>query len=638
MEEEQDKKKKKIRLPSFPNKKGAPLENTPVQETVSQEETFSKEAASKEATPTEGKDKPIHSNIKLPEGLPSSLTKRLQRLRLPAFLTPLRLLLGVGAIVILLVVISLARRFLFSGSSGLGKYTYSEEVTTLADTTGSGIGSVEVSTMDLPVGITPLHAIYTPTGRVLVDYMKGKNHCLCTMEDNGGGMIELYVGKIEEPYTLKIFPDNQHILLGESILSCQPGETIDDCEEHSLFMEPLTFPGEIVNSSIVTEKWTDIIISPDEEHIAWNFMRKDVGLTTALGILTQTDRGYSIEGAQLISTLVPYAYEDADEEYLTPFPIRNGELCQFVQGGRGISMAGYATNGMPDAMILDIASGEMKSLTNHPSYDGETMLSPSEVYGIAMSTRFSPTSNLESLAYIPRPRGDVLLSCMDQIKGYSIDGVYARERKGSVGPVLFMVKPSMEEGFQQGINLADTTDTNWIYHGDLSWNEDSTKAMWLERRKDGAGSGVRIRIAHLLDAKPAGAVKTRETPRAGDYADQEPGPWEWAGIIQGPAGGQITLTRTGGSLLERSTITLQYENYTEDGELFLNGLEIAMISGNSTIYTASLSAPDTRGEALGSCDVRVAFTAEKYPHIDTTHIYGSSTWDRHTIDLTSLAK
>ncbi|MBQ1492967.1 MAG: hypothetical protein IIZ39_13495, partial [Blautia sp.] len=432
MEEEQDKKKKKIRLPSIPRKQSTPSqESTRTDENISLKESSQQEAPEKEVSQkivseenTAEADNPVMGFLR---ELPGTVMERLQGLSWPAFLTPLRLALGAAAIVVLILLINIGMRLLFSGSSRLGKYSYSEEVTTLADSTGSGIGSVEVSTMDLPVGINPLHAIYTPSGRVLVDYMKGKNHCLCTMEDNGGGMIELYVGKLEEPYTLKVFSDNRRILVGEAILSCQPGETLDDCEEDSLYMEPLSLPGEIVNSSIVTERWTDIIVSPDGEHIAWNFVRKDVGLTTALGILVQTDRGYSVEGAQLISTLAPYTYEDADEEYLTPIPIRNGQVCQFVQGGRGISMAGYATCGMPDAMILDIASGKMTSLTNHPSYDGETMLSPSETYGIAMSTRFSPTSNLEFLAYIPRPRADVILSFIDQIKGYSIDGVYAKE-------------------------------------------------------------------------------------------------------------------------------------------------------------------------------------------------------------------
>lgn len=571
---------------------------------------------------------------KQPKALASRAASLLQGL------SPRLLLFVIPAVILLIVGVFLLRRFLPSRSASYGKYTYSEDITTLADNAGSGIGSVEVTTMDLPVGINPLHAVYTPSGRVLVDYMKGSSHCLCTMEDDGSGMIELYVGKISEPYCLAVFPDNQRILAGTDILSCLPGQNLDDCEEHSLESEPLSFPGEIVNSSLVTEKMTDVILSPDGNHIAWRYVRSDIGPCTALGVIIQTGWGYEVDGVQLINTFSPYEYEDEDAEdsgILTPVPNRNGRPCQFVRGGTGILLAGYASNGMPDGMVLDIASGKMTALTNHPSYDGQTMLSPSEEYGITMSTRFSATSNLEALGYVPRPQGDVLLSFLDQIEGYSIKGVYARERKGSVGPVLFRAKPAAEGMSGQGINLADTADTNWIYLGDLSWNADSTRAMWMERRKDGAGSGVRIRIARLLEASPRAAVSSRETPRAGSYADQEYDSREWSGTIEGPVSGQIVLSRTGGMLSGR-TITLQYENYTEDGEYIYNGIEIAKFSGNSVVYTASLSLTDTRGEVEGSMDVRLAFTTEDLPHLDTVHIYGSSTWQRNVVDLTGLAK
>ena len=548
--------------------------------------------------------------------------------RVPAAIVTAVLLL---AIVVLLVLrIRSGHRY---PTGDYGDYVPSEEVVEIIDHEEQGIGTVYVSTMAMPDQITPLSAQYTPSGRVLVDYALGSNHILCTMDDDGKNVRDVYLGKLPSHYILRIFADNSRILIGDQILECLPGQTLDTCEEYSMTLTPLEYPGELVNSSAVTEKWTNVVVSPDGEHVAWTMTRKDVGDLNVLGVLTRTDEGYRIDGAQVITTQTPYERDEADSQILEPLQIRGGDLAQFIRGGTSLSMAGLATNGMPESVAQDIATGEVTPLTNHAGFDGITMVSPNEVYGITMSTRFSTSTDLGALGFVPRPRGDVLQSILPTMQEYCIESVKANQRRGNLGPVLINMNRSGRSAVYRGISLVDTDDTNWICLGCLSWNDDSSKCMWMERRK--TGKGVRVRIAKITRPSTKAPVEADKTPRAGDYADPEKGESNLTGTVLGPVSGEMTISRTR-SLLGQRSVTVSYVNYTEDGSHFYNGLEVAKFSlGGTLVYTSSISVTDPEGETLGSMDIRVEF--DSHGSLSTTRNFGSSTWENATLDLTGLS-
>ena len=180
---------------------------------------------------------------------------------------------------------------------------------------------------------------------------------------------------------------------------------------------------------------------------------------------------------------------------LVAVPLRGGDLAEFIHGGTHISMAGLATNGMPDSVSLDIATGEVTPITNAAGFDMITMTSPNEVYGITMTTRFSTSTDLGALGFVPRPRGDVLVSMMPVMTTYCLDAVLDNSRRGNIGPALISIERSASSAAYNGVSLVDTDDTNWICLGQMSWNATSDRAMWMERRK--TGKGVRVRIATI---------------------------------------------------------------------------------------------------------------------------------------------
>lgn len=133
--------------------------------------------------------------------------------------------------------------------------------------------------------------------------------------------------------------------------------------------------------------------------------------------------------------------------------------------------------------------------------------------GITMTTRFSETTDMAVLGLMPRPIGQPLHNILGQVYLYGITGVRAG-REGNIGPALISLSRSMSEPDYRGIDLSDPTG-EWIYLSPMSWKNDSTKAMWIERQRD--GNGLRVQIVTLLEYQPEDPVQTVATPDAGTY-------------------------------------------------------------------------------------------------------------------------
>ncbi len=518
-------------------------------------------------------------------------------------------------------------------------YIYTEEVRKVEDP--EGFGTVEISTLPLDAAISVSRACYTYSGRVLLTYDEDGDTVICTLNDDGSDWLELYRGKIPGKSRLMLCQDNTKVLLGDAMLECPDGQTLDTCTPGAAQVVPVEFPAEFADDPAVTSKWTEIIFSPDGQYIAWTIRRSDCGAANAIGRLVRYEDRYVIEDARYISAMNAYTPDPEHEGQLLYHPVIGGEVKQFVRGGAAISLVGADPCGMGDSVIQDIATGEVTQITRCPGYDETTLLSPDEKLGIVMTSRFSETSDLAVMGLVPRPYGDPLHNIMAQVYMYSVTGVRS-SRQGNIGPALIDVTRSMEEPGYVGVDLSDPEE-NWVFHSPMSWKSDSTRAMWMERQRN--GNGIRVQIVSLPDYQPGPAVEAVETPQAGDYGDTSIGDQNAHGRVPGKVSGYMEISKESG-FLGMNTVTVTYENYSDNGMYYYNGTERS--SGSviaATTYTSDVRVTDGDGKELGGMDVELHFSAAyrlssifkgATPELDLNKSFGTATWDGVTVDILTL--
>lgn len=521
-----------------------------------------------------------------------------------------------------------------------GGYANDPEARIMSD--DGGIGRVSVSTLPLEEGLLLSRGSFTFSGRVLYAVRDGADTIYYTCDDDGQNVLELCRVSGRSGSRLLPFADNRRVLVGDYVLECSEGSSLDDCEPGSASLVPILFPEEFASDKAVTDRWTEVIIAPDCEHFAWTIRRSDCGAVNAMGRLVRTEAGYEITEAQYISNM--NTFSTSEDGTLRYTPVIGGEVKQFVRGGAAISLVGADLCGMADSVVQDVATGEVTQLTFTPGYDETTLLSPDEKLGITMTSRFSETSDLAVMGLVPRPYGMALHNILGQAYMYSVTGVRGG-RAGNIGPALIDLERSMTEEGYTGIDLSDPEE-DWVFNSPLSWNGDGTKAMWMEREKN--GGRIRLQVAELLDYVPGAPVPTVTTPTVGEYAAAPQESMDYSGRINGKAAGWAELEKRSG-MLGKATVSVVYHDYSDDGLLFYNGSEYSSGSILSkTSYTADLTVTDADGNEVGRMDVDMRFSAayklssfltgSNSPELDLAKSHGSAFWNGKSADIASLVK
>jgi hypothetical protein len=95
-------------------------------------------------------------------------------------------------------------------------------------------------------------------------------------------------------------------------------------------------------------------------------LRYDIGAAVALGSLRRSSTRYSIENAQVISTI----------DNVFSGTVRGGEVKQFVRGGTAISLVGSKDGNLIDSVVQELESNATIQITFTPGYDETTIFSP----------------------------------------------------------------------------------------------------------------------------------------------------------------------------------------------------------------------------------------------------------------------
>jgi hypothetical protein len=485
----------------------------------------------------------------------------------------------------------------------------------------SGLGQVEVTTIPLPDYAKNVSATYLYSGKVMVFYHKesdpiGKDfYHIAVMNDDGSDFRSIFSGFIPQhkkangirhmPYA-----DNKRVLLGDYVLEASPD--FDTCTQAQLV--PVKFPWLLPLDPRVYKHWSEPIIAPDNEHVAWTMLRMDTGAANCMGVLVRKSDHYAIEQTQVISSMEGFKKDEAHIGFVLPQVMRGGEIKQFVKGGTAISMVGAKDGYLADSVVQDLVSGEMTQITRTPGYDETTVFSPDECLGMVMTTRGSPKTNLAILGLLPRPYGRLATMGMTMyVYMYSVAGVRAF-RPGNIGPALVDIERSMNEPGYQGMLLNDPEE-KWVYVSPMSWHPSSQRAMWLEMLRGGKEGSreMRIRKVTLLDYQPGPAVAFQRTPEeiaygkkglAGALSLWIPQGSIHEGKIAGKHSGYVEFHTRGGAY--GGSTTVKYVHVSDDGKTFTDGFEkVAQSFSSGAHYEADVV---MTGDQPGEMKLRLAFS------------------------------
>ncbi len=482
--------------------------------------------------------------------------------------------------------------------------------------------------------------IYTYSGRVAIQYkLSGEEperlH-FATVNDDGTGFQEIFDGIVHllpEGNGLRFmpFPDNKRALLGDYVLECDPD--MDSADPQKSKIIPIHYPDQIKAMPGLWKVWSEIVISPDNEHMGWNGLGAATGVY--VGRLRRGESEYFLDEVQTISG----QRIDPDPDHpgcQIPGPQRGGEIKQFTRGGLSLSLVGGG-RGPGGSVEQALDSEDFRQITHSPGYDETTIFSPDNRLGITMTTRFSPKTGSAFIGLIPRRGNELTKSCLTNM-AYMLGVSEVRlGGEGSIGPALIDIDRSVSDENYTGVDLSDP-EGEWVYYSPMSWHPSSRKVLWNEGQKKSQGNGFRLTIATLKDYTPGKACPPSPLPDLIPYAypGVDPrGAMMHAGKdikTAGKASGFVTCTiRQNGTATTSKTL---YENFSDDGKSFLNGWESAsspgLITPGDTVYEARL---ELTGEHTGEMDLHVIYRMSPQGRVTLQEPKGFVRYDDQIIRL-----
>jgi len=471
------------------------------------------------------------------------------------------------------------------------------------------VDRIEITTVPLPDHVHDPSGTYTASGNVAVLHRTGApgadEFAVSIVADDGSDFRTIFEGSIPQHskangIRLMPFADNTRFHLGDWILECEPD--IDTCRGARLV--PVEYPWGVTESPLTTHHWSEIIVSPDNDHVAWTMLRSDMGAAAAWGRLRREAERYVIDDATIISGSAELVPDPERDGFVTVPVTRGGEVKQFVRGGTAISQVGDGGGFLPDSVVQELDGEGVIPVTRTPGYDETTIFSPDEQLGIVMTSRASEPTNPAILGLVPRPcaslagRGVSWAAYM-----YTVSGVRTF-RGGNVGPALVSIDRSSSDSDYVGTDLSDP-EGRWVYYSPMSWHPSSTRAMWMEGLREITPGGehpkMRIRVARLLDYAASAAVPVAPAPKRIPYgltgedaraSLSKPAPDVITGRIAGRHSGHVDVERRAGDIASgrAATTSIVYSGYSDDGKAFYDGSERSESSfATGTVYTADLA-------------------------------------------------
>ncbi|UPK92193.1 hypothetical protein LCI18_003128 [Fusarium solani-melongenae] len=267
-----------------------------------------------------------------------------------------------------------------------------------------------------------------------------------------------------------------------------------------------------------------------------------------------------------------------DELVINPEAITVGELRGFTGDGKEVTYVGYpAESSNIDAFAVDLTTGVVRRLTNHPEYVDPLDFSPDSEWFVVMDTRDTDRQ--------------MWLSAMSHPPNYRPSQYYG-DRKNYYG----------QRVNNQGSGVAgsgDYNDPEWNARADPRGSPDGTQVVWWDEitlypacgglnplpcypSTEPEGRAQRAVVATITIRKPYAPVKVKI---ASDTV-----PW---GIPYVPGSKDVARPRHSGyakvqlqdsSAGSLSSVSVKYFKFSDDGKFVLNGTEsVKTTSGSATL-------------------------------------------------------
>ena len=486
-----------------------------------------------------------------------------------------------------------------------------------------------LSNIPLPEDIIIDDGHYMFDGNIFICYKRSTTNFTYfgVISDDGKNFKELYgeefiVSPLANGIRLIPFRDGKRIYLGDFVFECNDTtKNISSCEKGVLI--PVNYPEEVVNNTDTYKTWSEMVVAPDNIHVAWTSLNMACGAVDFLGKFKRTENSYEIEESKIISTINFVEPDPTDESILITKIPRGGEIKQFIEGGNALTLVGTQPDEFVKSVYQSLKTEEVYTYSHEPGYDETSILSPDEKLGITMSTRFSPKTNMAIFGLMPRPHCSLVLSkIVESVYTYAVTNV-RKTRKGNVGPVLFVKEKSINDPNYHGIDLHDTEE-KFVFCSPISWHPSNLKAIWPEVEK--GTSNRRLRKLEISNYTPSAYPKIENTtdnvPYALDMSEMDNIHFDKKtnGTIKGKKSGEIIYYNSGFTQIHQ-TVKITYVNYSDDGKKFYNGEEEFI--GDRTSKNVYKSNVILSGSESGQNNFTIAFNTKSDLIKEETEGYAS---------------
>ena len=475
-----------------------------------------------------------------------------------------------------------------------------------------------LTTITFPSGVLIDDGHYLFDGKIFVCYKKEDDKDMTffgVISDDSTNFKQLYRGNItvsKKANGIRLIPfrDGKKVYLGDWIFECKDKDkNVSDCPENEGELIDVKYPEEVANNSYTYKTWSEMVVAPDNVHVAWTSLNMACGAINFLGKFEKGTDSYNIVDSKIISTIDFLTVDENNPNYLITHTPRGGEIKQFIEGGNALSLVGTMPDTFVKSVYQSLVNEDHIGFSHATGYDETSILSPDEKLGITMSTRFSPNTSMAVLGFMPRPYCSLALSKItESVYTYSISGV-RKGRNGNIGPVLFDVEKSINEADYQGIDLHDQKE-KFVFCSPISWHPSNLKALWPEVNKETqARRLIKLEIfGHNVGPYPEIKQTPDDIPYALNLSEISKVGFEkkMNGTIKGKNFGSIEYYNSGnGYTVTKQTVKLTYKKFSDDGRNFYSGEEI--FEGERGVKSVYISNVTLSGSESGKTDFKITF-------------------------------